>query len=216
MGVLTLLEWTDAAGATGALEIDATKTRGWELTAETTEFPVEQGSAITDHVRPMNGTVTLEGIISNTPLVMPSTQMQGVTASPASVVLRGGDGQARATMVQWSDVFDRVKTCDGILAGLVSSATPITLTTPLRTLAGLAITRYRVDESVDVGQALALVLDFKVLRIATTARAPVPAVRRLQVPAQRAVQPVDNRSFLARALDGGAPVSAARERARGQ
>ena len=204
------------AGGAGALEVDCTPTQGLELTAEVTDFPVEQGSAITDHVRPMNGTITLEGVISNTPFVLPSTQMQGITLAPASVVLEGGSGQARATMLRWSDVFDRRKVCDTILAGLVSSATPINITTPLRTLAGLAITRYRVDERADTGQALHFVLDLKALRIATTARAPVPAVRRLQVPQQRAAQPVDNRSFLARVWDGGAPAEAARQRARGQ
>lgn len=214
MAIRTLLEWVDATGATGALEIDATPSRAWEIAAEVTEFPVEQGSAITDHIRPLNGTLSLEGVISNTPLVLPSTQMQGVTLAPGAVTLTGGDGKARATMLQWSGVFDRVKLCDGILAGLVASATPVTLTTPLRSLEGLAIVRYKVDETPESGQALRLTLDFKALRIATTARAPVPAVRRLQVPAQRAVQPADNRSFLARALDGGAPATAARERAR--
>lgn len=214
MGTRTLLEWTDAAGTAGALEIDATPTRAFELAAEVTELPVDEGSAITDHIRPLNGTITLEGVISNTPLVLPTTQMGGVTASPGSVVLLGGDGKARATMLQWSGAFDRVKLCDELLAGLVASATPVTLTTPLRTIQSLAITRYKVDETVDTGQALHLTLEFKALRVATTARAPVPAVRRLQVPAQRAVQPADNRSFLARALDGGAPATAARERAR--
>lgn len=214
MAIRTLITWTDAAGATGALEIDATKTRGFEDAAEVTEFPVESGSAITDHIRPLNGTLALEGVISNTPLVVPSTQMQGITAAPGAVTLVGGDGKARATMLQWSGVFDRKKVCDGILAGLVNSATPVMVTTPLRTTENIAITRYKVEETSDTGDALSFAMDFKRLHIATTARAPVPAVRRLQVPAQRAVQPADNRSFLARALDGGAPATAARERAR--
>lgn len=210
MTTRTLIEWTDAAGAIGALEIDATKTRGFELAAEVTEFPVERGSAITDHIRPVNGTVSLEGVISNTPLTLPATQMQGITLTPGAVVI--GDG--RATVLQWSGVFDRVRVCDTILAGLVASGTPVRLTTSLRTVENLAITRYKVDQSAETGQALPIVLELKALRIATTQRAPVPAVRRLQVPAGRAVQPPDNRSFLARALDGGAPATAARTAAR--
>ena len=213
--VRTLIEWTDAAGATGALEVDATKTRGWELAAEVTEFPVDTGSAITDHVRPTNGTVSIEGVISNTPVALPTTQMQGITLRAGSVVLPGGDGKQKATLFQWSDVFDRRKVCDGILAGLVAASTPVRLTTSLRTVQNLAITRYKVDETAETGQALHFVMEFKALRIATTARAPVPAVRRLQVPQSRAVQPPDNRSLLARALDGGAPATSARTTARG-
>lgn len=210
----TLIEWTTTAGATGALEIDATKTRGFELAAEVTEFPVETGSAITDHIRPLNGTLAIEGVISNTPIVLPTTQMDGVTRTLESVALVGGDGRQRATLHRWSGAFDRVRVCDGLLAGLVSSGTPVRVTTSLRTLENLAITRYNVPQDATTGESLPIVLEFKALRIATTARAAVPAVRRLQVPAQRAVQPTDNRSALARVLDGGAPATSARDRAR--
>lgn len=214
MAVRTLITWADDAGGEGAIEIDAVKTRGFESAAEVTEFPVERGAAITDHVRPLNGTLSLEGVISNTPMIVPTTQMQGITAAPGSVALPGGDGKARATMLQWSGAFDRRKTCDALFLALIEAGTVVTVTTSLRITESLAITRYKVDETADTGQALALVLEFKRLRIATTARAPVPAVRRLQVPAQRAVQPADNRSLLARALDGGAPASNARTAAR--
>lgn len=212
--MLTLIGWTDANGVAGALEIDATKARGFELAAEVTEFPVESGSAITDHIRPTNGTVAIEGVISNTPLNAAATQMGGVTQSAQSVVLPGGDGTAKATLHRWSGPFDRRLACDAILAGLVAAGTPVTLTTSLRILENLAITRYKVDESAETGEALPVVLEFKALRLATVARAPVPAVRRLQVPQQRGVVPADDRSALARALDGGRPASADRQVAR--
>lgn len=209
--VRTLLDWTDATGASGALEIDCTKSRGFELAAEVTEFPVESGSAIADNIRPVNGTVAIEGTISNSPIDLPSTQMEGVTQVTGSQTLSGG---SRATMTTFSGPFDRRRACDTVLAALVSSGTPVRLTTSLRTVENLAITRYKVDESVETGDALPLVMEFKALRIATTARVPVPAVRRLQVPPNRAVQPTDDRSVAARALDNGRPADAARQRAR--
>lgn len=209
----TLLEWTDSTGAVGALELDVVKTRGFELAAEVTEFPVERGAAITDHVRPLNGTVALEGLVTNTPLVVPATQMDGIAQTLGSVVLPGGDGKARATLYRWSSTFDRVRVCDTVLAGLVRAGAVVKLTTSLRVLEDLAITRYKVDQDGTTGQGLPIVLEFKALRFATTARAAVPAVRRLRVPETRGVQTPDNRSLLARTLDRGAPANAARQRA---
>lgn len=192
--VRTLLEWTDAQGVDGMLEIDTVKTRGFEFAAEITEFPVESGSAIADNVRPTNGTVSLEGIISNSPLFVPLTQMDGATEVVGPVTLPGGDGTAKATMSTWSGPFDRRRACDTVLAGLIASSTPVRLTTSLRVMENLAIARYKVDESVDTGQALPIVLEFKALRIASTTRAPVPAVRRLVAPVPAGVQPPRNAS----------------------
>jgi len=213
MATRTLLSWR-IDGVDGAMELDAAKSRGFEAAAEVTELPVEEGSPITDHVRPTNPTVSIEGVISNTPIVVPSTQMGGVTRVVRSISL-SGQGGAKATVLALSAAVDRRRVCDAILADLVERGASITLTTPTRIVENLAITRYKVDESAETGKSLAFVMEFKRLRIAVTARAPVPAVRRLQVPPQRATQPADNRSFLARALDGGAPATAARERARG-
>jgi hypothetical protein len=210
----TLLQWTDASGATGLLELDATPVRGFEQAAEVTEFPVETGSAITDHVRPLNPTVALEGVVSNTPIVAPATQLNGATQGPGVVQLRGPDGAVKASLIRFSRALDRVKLCDELLAGLVTSGTPVKLTTTLRTIENLAITRYKVDQDATTGESIKVTLELKRLRIVSTARSAVPAVRRLQVTSNRAVQPPDDRSALARIADGGAPADAARQRAR--
>lgn len=198
----TLIEWTDETGALGAIEVDATKSRGWELPAEVTEHPVETGAAITDHVRPLNGTITLEGVITNSPLVIPATQAVGVALSPYNATLPGAE-RARATVVGLTTRLDRRRVCDRLLAALVGSGTMVSLTTSLRTATDLAITRYKVDESSETGDALAFVLELKQLRFATVTRAAVPAVRRLQVPQQRGTQQAENSSALYRAGRGG-------------
>ena len=213
--VRTLLTWegsTVPPVAAGALEIDAASMLGFESSAEVTEHPVETGAAVADHVRPLNGTITLEGVITNAPIVLPTTQMNGATLAPGVVTLPDG---SRATALRFSGAFDRVRACDETLQSLVDSGAIVSITTGLRTVNSLAITRYRPERTGDTGDAIKIVLEFKRVKLATTARAPVPAVRRAQVRLERGAQPADNRSFLARVLDGGAPASAARDRARG-
>ena len=213
--VRTMITWEDdaAAGVTaGALELDATSLLGFEDTAEVTEHPVETGAAVADHIRPLNGTLSLEGVITNTPLILPSTQMNGVTLSSGTVSLPGGGS---VTVQKFSAPFDRVKACDEVLYGLIRAGARVTVTTGLRITESLAIARYRPEKHADTGDSIKVTLEFKRVRIATTARAPVPAVRRAQVTLERGAQPADNRSFLARTLDGGAPATAARTLARG-
>jgi hypothetical protein len=205
-----LLSWLDAAGAEASLEIDGTPSRGYESAADITEHPVETGTAVADHIRPLNPTITLEGIISNAPVLVPSGQLEGATRAAASKVLPSGQ---KVTTQQWSGTFDRKAACDRLLLALVEGGVLVTLTTPLRVTESLAIARYKVDEFADTGDALALTLELRRVRVVSTVRVAVPAVRRLQVQAERGAQPVDDRSLLARALDGGAPVTAAQDRA---
>src|SRR5678810_739366 len=48
--------------------IDATISEEHRYESETTDYPVERGANITDHNRPLPIEVTLEGIVSNTPI----------------------------------------------------------------------------------------------------------------------------------------------------
>lgn len=206
----TTIDWTDAAGNSVALTFDATKTQGYEHPAEITEHPVETGAAVADHIRPGNPTYTIEGIITNAPIVVPGTQMSGVTQALQTVALPGGGS---VSLLQWSGDFNRVRACDEILAALVDAGTLVRLTSTLRFTDNLAIARYKAEKS-GTGDAVNVTMELRRVRLVSTARAPVPAVRRAQVSAQRGAQPVDDRSTAARLADGSAPVSAERARAR--
>ena len=204
------LTWIDASGAEVVLALDGTKTQGYEQVAEVTEHPVESGAPVTDHIRPQNPTTMIEGVVTNAPIAVPATQAPGVVLTTQAVTLPSG---AKVSLQRWSQPFDRVKVCDELLSALVESAQLVTLTTSLRSTSGLAVSRYKADRS-DSGDAVNMTLEFKRVRLVSTSRAAVPAVRRAQVASQRAAQPVDDRSALARALDGGAPVTQERAAAR--
>mgnify|MGYP001578814444 FL=1 len=58
----------DGSGGESILEIDACLSEGHSLTNTVTDQPVEVGSPISDHSRPESRRLTLDCIVSNTPL----------------------------------------------------------------------------------------------------------------------------------------------------
>jgi hypothetical protein len=176
-----LIQWDEGDQAL-AIEIDAATLIVHERTAEVSEHPVETGTAIADHVKPANATMTLEGTISNAPLRTPRTQMHGVT---------GGVGGAPggAQVLQWTGTFDRVAECDALFAGLVERGVLVQVDTDRGTDENLTITRYRVDRDGATGNTLPITLELKRVRVVSTSRVAVPAVPRAQVPQTRAAAP---------------------------
>ena len=59
----------DGSGGVNPITIDACVTESHSLTNTLTDNPVEQGAPITDHSRPEPRKITLDCVVSNTPLV---------------------------------------------------------------------------------------------------------------------------------------------------
>ena len=199
----TVLSW-EVGGRTVAVTLDACVTLGIEISAEPTEHAVERGASVSDHVRPGHDTITLEGTITQTPLVDDGSAPS--RAGLRSVVLRPGAG---ASVWGWESPWDRVRTVDSLLRDAVSSGALATLRTGLRPeVTSLAITRYRAERTAAIGDAISVTLELRRIRLVSVRRVevPVPAQRRGQRQAQRgaqtAGQTADRRSALARALDG--------------
>ncbi len=57
----------EAFGVTSIVQFDATLVENHSSSAKATEHPVEEGAALTDHVRPDLDRVSVTGIITNTP-----------------------------------------------------------------------------------------------------------------------------------------------------
>lgn len=180
-----LLGWTDGSGNQVFLALDCGESEGYRNTAETSDNPVEQGSNITDNVRAAPATFALSGWITNVPVVLTGTQTEGLGQSPSALTLPSGN----VSVQKFSGPFNRVGDCDALLAGLIASGTPVTVQTALRTLTPCVVTSYSVDRKAESGTALAVSLEFKVIRIVSTQVVTVPAQRRGQPPAHRAGQP---------------------------
>lgn len=195
-----LLEYQNDSGYLG-IEIDAAEREGYGASAETAEHAVEYGAAVVDHLRRNADTITLECIVTNAPVVLPSTHMGGATmrVQPTDIVV--GGKTLRASLFAPSGPFDRVRAVDEALSALVGTAL-VRYTGSLRaTVDDLAITRYEVTREAATGDALAFTLELKKIRRASVRRVRVPAQRRGQPPQQRGAEsPQPRASFLVNAL----------------
>lgn len=64
-----LLTWTDNGGGNHTIYFDATTNEQHSSTAHVTTHKVESGPDITDHIRPLPRRLSLQAVITNTPLV---------------------------------------------------------------------------------------------------------------------------------------------------
>lgn len=192
---MALLEWTDGFSY---VELDVSENESFEDTNETTDRAVERGGTVTDHVRSNPGSIAIEGTVTNSPLrALAPTRDRSV--STRSVKLRGGSSVSVAT---WDTPFDRVRVTDELFQQLMEAKALVRLTTALRVTEDLILVRYTPKKDVSTGNSIAVVLEFKRLRFATTQRATVqPVVRRAIPPQQRGAQPVDRRSAALRVVN---------------
>lgn len=212
---MPLLEYQSADGYLG-IELDVVEKEGLEESAEVSEYAVERGANIVDHVRRNAGTIALEGVVTNAPVVLPATHMGGVTGSVQTQTLDVGGRQLKASVLTFSGTFDRVRAVDEALQALMGG-TVVRYTSTLRgTIEDLVVTRYRVDREAMTGNALPFTIELQRIRYAETQRVAVsPAQRRGRARQNRGAQPAttapDTRSASARAADRAAASS---ERAR--
>jgi hypothetical protein len=201
------LEWTDGNGDPQAIDFDASERETYEGTTEVTEHAVEQGAPVSDHVRPNAETFVFEAWVSNQPISVPGTQLDGASGSTQAIDVRVGSQTVRAAVLKFNQGFDRRGAVDELLRALKDAGQRLTVVSGLRTATDVVIERYAVERDAESGAGLHLTLGLKRVRIATTAGANVvPAQRRGQRRQNRGAQPAtsaaDRRTFALRLLQG--------------
>ncbi len=128
------------------LTLDASLSETHAQEAEATDHPVESGSNITDHVRPKPQMLTLEGLISNTPIVNPFT---GSFAQGPFLPDQPGSAEAAHFALKQR---------------LQAGATHI-IQTKLDTYSNMLLISKNEPRSAQIGDALQFTLIFKEIRI---------------------------------------------------
>lgn len=117
--------------------LDASITETHQGDAEVTEHPIETGGNIVDHVRPKAETLTLEGIISNTPIAQGKHEEDTVQGNYNRLRAMKDEGQL------------------------------LTIRTRLRTYANMVMTSFQVPRNAQTGDVLRFTATFKQIRFVT-------------------------------------------------
>jgi hypothetical protein len=130
----------ESAGRVDTLELDASISEVHEIEAEVTEHPVESGFQVSDNVRRKPLRVTIDGIVSNTPIVSgfvrAAQQIQGLYA---------GNSDVDAS---------RTETAFKTLQRLFDNQTLISVYTKINTYDSMVIKSLRIPRDKSVGDAL--------------------------------------------------------------
>lgn len=127
----------------GALTLDCSVTESHHGEVETTDHPVEQGADITDHVRPRPDSLTIEGIVSNTPIVQ-----VGDSGQQFPLYASGRRDDAYSQLKSFKD-----------------NGTLLTIVTKLHTYLNMVLTSLEVPRSAQTADALHFTAGFKEIRI---------------------------------------------------
>lgn len=160
--------------------IDVSVREVHEIQAEVTRHPVEEGTDISDHVRLMPRTLQIEGIVTNHPIELPKSHVDGARIDKSGFTIEGeptlgmmgflpGAAQT-ATLVRtfsgkdltsrrlyqvngiaFTKPFDRVRAVDLALQTTIDNRKPVQIITGLRVYESVVLTDFSVVREAGAG-----------------------------------------------------------------
>jgi hypothetical protein len=182
---MAAIGYTTDDGRLEVIEFDVLDSHGVTHAAKATQYPVETGAVITDHVLQDADVVRLAGLVTNTPL--PANVSMGFQYDSFISAAAGGQFKGRAQAAYHALV--RVK----------EAGKPVTIDTPLRWYEDMVLESVETSES-DGGDALTFNLSARQIRTTSTATVPAPQIEAANPKVKKGKQPTKK-------VEGGRPKS---------
>lgn len=144
LGEFVMIEQSDGISR---LLIDVTISEDHTFDSEVTDYPVESGGTISDNIRPKPITISMEGLVTNTPLD-PMRSNRGSDASASKYALFAMS----------------------FLLGIYERRDIVTVRTSIGTFKNMALTSLSFPRSKDTGDALKFNARFQQILVVTNAR----------------------------------------------
>lgn len=154
MALFTLSSLLFSKKKIGDIVIDLFETEVHTRTSEVTQYPIESGSTITDHIVNDPIIISVSGIVSDIP-----TNILGALA---------GIGESRAN------------NANEAMNKLIDDKSIVTLVTGLKVYQNMVITNFDVDRSVNTGKTLTFSATLQQVEIVLTELVDVPAIGDLE------------------------------------
>lgn len=188
--------WEGDSGQTFNIAIDAVPNERHGSPTMITDHAVETGANISDHIRPEADTLSIEGVISNTPIFLPPDHTDGARETVVEVEGVGPSIRVPLPLVGslvgnipiapnpkgvvrgYEPSFDRVAACYEELLKIRSEGRLVRVITTLREYEDMGIVNLEVTRNVQAGNSLVFTMDLKQVRFGSTETVPVPVIPR--------------------------------------
>jgi hypothetical protein len=148
----------------GSITLDAAISEQHQAEVEVTDNPVEEGIAITDHVRPKPEVLTIEGIVTNTPL--PADADAQADLQQVETVTPTGESLKISSRSSYK--VGRAENAYQDLLTLKDSGKTVQVVTGLRTYDNMLMTSLSVPRDAKTGQAVRFTATFREIKIVRT------------------------------------------------
>jgi hypothetical protein len=158
--------------------------------AKATQFPVETGAVITDHVLQDADVVQLSGLVTNTPLPsgVKMTDRAGNEYQTFEKAAEAGQFRGRAVAAYYA------------LLAAKNAGAPVEVWMPLRAYQDMVLESLAVSESADAGDSLTFSLSARQIRTTSTRTVAAPKLEAAKPKEKKGRQP-------AKKVEGGRPKS---------
>lgn len=183
--------------------LDATIAENYDYEAQVTRHPVEEGSDITDNYRLEPFAYTIQGLVTNHPIIAPVTQAGGVAPArheftwevesynvPIVGLQIGGPGiigqvtggisrdlgfnERKSTANGFNQPFDRVRGVFDAMRTLMVQKKVITIIADLDAFDNMVVRGYTVTRDQSTGEALDFTAEVRQIRVVTSSTVEVP------------------------------------------
>lgn len=175
----------------GTIELDLTLSETHDYANNTTEFPTESGTTVSDHIRAELRTFTLEGWFTNSPVKYLDLEYDPF-----------GESRAQTALAKIIEVF--------------TTKEPIDVQTSLGLYEGFVFTRLSIPRTADLGEAVKFTATFKEMtRVDVVTVKMVADGKRVKGVDKQSVKTVNTGKNLAAKTKNGSIISKALDAAKG-
>ena len=188
MALLSILFDRPTLAKIGVMQLDASISEAHVMAATVTDHEIEDGTNITDHVRLQPNKLTIEGLVSDSPVTIIGALIgAGITSVLGEVnkLVPGGFGSiaavgagiglgslAGAVTGSPRDPRDAFK----YLEELFQNRQPFTIITALKQYESMLVENLTVPRSAEIGKSLKFTMQVKQVRIVQSASVLVPSI----------------------------------------
>lgn len=155
----------------GRFVLDVTLSEDHTFEADVTDYPVESGGSVSDNIRPRPMKITIEGVISDTPLTSNTTNRPAAFTEPKGYTVDAVSGGTNAeTSGEFEVKFLPSEEAFAYLQQIWESRDTVTVQTSLGTWENMAMESFSVPRSKETTGGLKFTAQFKQIQKVTNER----------------------------------------------